>query len=457
MARGKRAAKELSPEEKLQQALVPVEEQSYLVPENWCWVRLGSLLNEIKNGTTIKQDKSGSGYWVTRIESLQNQTIDFNRLGSIVNECDIKDNDWYMAGDIALSHINSADHVGKTALINADMLPLVHGMNLLRLRFNESCIPTFFQYYSQSFQYKEEILARINMAVNQVSINQKQLRSLEFPLPPLPEQHRIVFRIESLFSKLDEAKEKAQAVVEGFELRKSAILHKAFTGELTEQWRKENGVGLDSWTNTIFKSILDVRDGTHDSPEYVDVGYALVTSKNLKDGKITDKNLKYISQDNYNKINARSKVDIGDILFAMIGTIGNPVVIKDKPNYAIKNVALFKNIKKVNPYFVKYYLETKEVRDKMDRDAKGSTQRFVSLEYLRNFPIPIPTEAEQIELVARVDNLLEKEQQAKEAAEAVLSRIDTMKKSILARAFRGELGTNDPAEESSVELIKAVL
>ena len=145
MARGKKAAKELSPEEKLQQALVPVEEQPYPIPENWCWVRLGSLLNEIKNGTTIKQDKSSSGYWVTRIESLQNQTIDFNRLGSIVNKCDIKDTDWYMAGDIALSHINSADHVGKTALINADMLPLVHGMNLLRLRFNENCIPAFFQ------------------------------------------------------------------------------------------------------------------------------------------------------------------------------------------------------------------------------------------------------------------------------------------------------------------------
>lgn len=140
----------------------------------------------------------------------------------------------------------------------------------------------------------------------------------------------------------------------------------------------------------------------------------------------------------------------------MIGTIGNPVVIKDKPNYAIKNVALFKNIKKVNPYFVKYYLETKEVRDKMDRDAKGSTQRFVSLEYLRNFPIPIPTEAEQIELVKRVDNLLEKEQQAKSAAEAALTQIDTMKKSILARAFRGELGTNDPAEESAAELIKSI-
>ena len=154
----------LTPEERLQAALVPESEQPYPVPANWCWVRLGSLLSEIKNGTTIKQDKSGIGFKVTRIESLQNQTIDFGRLGTIVNAQEIKDIDWYLAGDIALSHINSAEHVGKTALINADMLPLVHGMNLLRLRFySECCMPLFFQYFSQSFQYKDEILTRIRL------------------------------------------------------------------------------------------------------------------------------------------------------------------------------------------------------------------------------------------------------------------------------------------------------
>ena len=178
MARGKK--KEiLPPEERLQAALVPQGEQPYEVPKNWCWIRLGSLLREIKNGTTIKQDKSAIGYKVTRIESLQNQTIDFDRLGTIVNEQEIKDADWYWAGDIALSHINSAEHVGKTALINANMLPLVHGMNLLRLRFYSECfMPIFFQYFSQSFQYKDEILSRINIAVNQVSINQTQISSL---------------------------------------------------------------------------------------------------------------------------------------------------------------------------------------------------------------------------------------------------------------------------------------
>ena len=444
MARGKKAAKELSPEEKLQQALVPVKEQPYPIPENWCWVKFSNIMELISGRDVALADCNSEGLGIPYIlgaSNIENNTFTIERWIEAPQVISKK-------GDILLSVKGT---IGKLYIQQEEKVNISRQIMAIR--------PTQILKNKLAYLFLQLVCDELRATGNGLipGISRADILDKTFPFMPLPEQQRIVDHIESLFAKLDEAKEKVQAVVDSFELRKSAILHKAFTGELTERWRKEHGVGLESWINTIFKSILDVRDGTHDSPEYVDVGYALVTSKNLKDGKITDKNLKYISQDDYNKISARSKVDIGDILFAMIGTIGNPVVIKDKPNYAIKNVALFKNIKKVNPYFVKYYLETKEVRDKMDRDAKGSTQRFVSLEYLRNFPIPIPTEAEQIELVERVDNLLEKEQQAKEAAESVLTQINTMKKAILARAFRGELGTNDLTEESAVELIKASL
>ena len=246
-------------------------------------------------------------------------------------------------------------------------------------------------------------------------------------------------------------------MLDSFETRKAAILHKAFTGELTAKWRADYSLGMDSWKHAKFSDVLDVRDGTHDSPQYYDSGYPLVTSKNLKDGQITDKDIKYICQEDYDKINERSKVDVGDILFAMIGTIGNSVVVQVEPKFAIKNMALFKNIGKINPFFVKYYLESKNVMDKMQKEAKGSTQKFVALGYLRAFPINVPTEAEQTEIVRIFDCLFAKEQQAKEAAEAVLEKIDLLKKSILARAFRGELGTNDPTEESALELLKEIL
>lgn len=89
-------------EEKLEESLVPDWEQPYKVPSNWLWTRLGELITEVKNGTTIKQDKTLEGFNVTRIESLQHQTIDFNRLGVIVDESKIKDSDWYEKGDIEI-------------------------------------------------------------------------------------------------------------------------------------------------------------------------------------------------------------------------------------------------------------------------------------------------------------------------------------------------------------------
>ena len=98
---------------------------------------------------------------------------------------------------------------------------------------------------------------------------------------------------------------------------------------------------MKNWVVKKLGEVYDVRDGTHDSPKYVKEGYALITSKNLKNDSLNYDNVNYITEQDYISINKRSKVDVGDVLFAMIGTIGNPIVIKDEPDFAIKNVALF--------------------------------------------------------------------------------------------------------------------
>ena len=283
-------------------------------------------------------------------------------------------------------------------------------------------------------------------------INKTDLQNHKIPLPPFAEQRRIVAHIESLFEKLDRAKALVQSALDSFENRKAAILHKAFTGELTAKWRKENGVELDSWEDKELNQVMDVRDGTHDSPQFHQQGFPLITSKNLKNGLLSFDNVKFISQEDYNKINLRSKVNVNDILFAMIGTIGNPIVIIEEPMYAIKNVALFKSIGKINSRFVSYFFESKAAKDKIDRDARGSTQRFVSLGYLRAFPLTVPSSPEQTEIVRILDSLLENEKTARELSGTV-EKIDHMKKAILARAFRGKLGTNDPSEASVAESI----
>ena len=432
MARAKKETA-LTPEVRLQAALVPDWEWPHKLPENWCWLK---LVESFDNHTDSKKKIKQKDYLVKGKLAVVDQGQEL--IGGYTNDVE-------KSYSGALPIVIFGDHTRCIKFVDFPFAQGADGVKVLRPK--PFYLPKAFYYALQSVNIPNLGYRRHFPLFNKFSI----------PLPPFAEQQRIVDRIESLFDKLDEAKEKAQAVVDSFETRKAAILHQAFSGKLTANWRVEHGISMDSWKCVKFSDVLDVRDGTHDSPTYHDMGYPLITSKNLKDGQITDNDIRYISKEDYEKINERSKVDIGDILFAMIGTIGNPVVVQNEPQFAIKNMALFKNIGRINPYFVKYYLESKTVNDKMQKDAKGSTQKFVSLGYLRAFLIDVPLELEQMEIVHILDNLLVEEQQAKEAAEAVLDQIDLMKKSILARAFRGELGTNDPSEESAVELLKQII
>lgn len=452
----------LTLEEQLEQALVPEGEQPYPIPDNWCWVKLGFILTEIKNGTTIKQDKGIQGFRVTRIESLQNQTIDFCRLGIIINESEIKDSDWYNTGDIALSHINSAEHVGKTAIITKDMLPLVHGMNLLRLRFRPYCIPTFFQYYSQSYQYKAGIISRINMSVNQVSINQKQLSSMEFPLPPLAEQKRIVERIESLFAKLDKAKEKTQAALDSFETRKTAILHKAFTGELTAKWREENGISLESWEVVYLQNVCEINPKKIDTNKLLDdteVSFIPMSCVSDELGTVINFQTKYLNKVKKGYTNFIED----DIIFAKITPCmenGKSAIIGKLTNnigFGSTEFHVLRCGSKLYNRFLYYIVRSQKFRDEAKAVMAGAVgQQRVPKDFIEKYSIILPSLSEQTEIVRLLDNFFAKEQRAKELC-SILDKIDLIKKSILARAFRGKLGTNDPNDENAVELLKQCL
>ena len=152
--------------------------------------------------------------------------------------------------------------------------------------------------------------------------------------------------------------------------------------------------------------ICDVRDGTHDSPSYVDIGYPLVTSKNIVDGKLDLSVVNYISLDDYNKINERSKVDDGDIIMPMIGTIGNPYLVSGFTDFAIKNVALIKfNDEKVNNKYIYYFLNSDKFKGYVAENNRGGTQKFLSLKDIRNMEINIVSLDEQLEIVEILDKI----------------------------------------------------
>ena len=150
--------------------------------------------------------------------------------------------------------------------------------------------------------------------------------------------------------------------------------------------------------------VCDVRDGTHDSPKYVEEGYPLITSKNVINGEIDFTNVNLISKDDLDKINKRSKVDRGDILMPMIGTIGRPTIVDFEKEFAIKNVALIKSDNKtILSGYVKTVLDSVYFAKYLEQNEKGSTQKFISLGALRSFPLPIPDLESQSEIVGNME------------------------------------------------------
>ena len=210
----------------------------------------------------------------------------------------------------------------------------------------------------------------------------------------------------------------------------------------------------ESWKWCHLSEVLDVRDGTHDSPKYVHEGIPLVTSKNLSNGNIDFENIKYITQADADKINERSAVNDNDILFAMIGSIGNPVLVKKDREFCIKNMALFKRYANTNIdmnymywffYFAQYSLKA---------EASGGVQSFVSLSRLREYSFPLPPFAEQHRIVGKIEELLPYVDRYAEAygklEEFNAKFPEEMKKSILQYAIQGKL-VEQRAEEGTAE------
>lgn len=216
----------------------------------------------------------------------------------------------------------------------------------------------------------------------------------------------------------------------------------------------------ETWKWVRLYEILDVRDGTHDTPKYVIKGIPLVTSKNLINNTIDFATTKLISYEDAKNINIRSAVNTDDILFAMIGTIGNPVLVKKDREFCIKNMALFKSIdyKLFDMKYLFWYLQKEQ--DTMRKKASGGVQSFVSLKYLRNYFFPLPPLAEQKRIVAKIEELLPYVEQYEKAYNE-LQELDKrfpgdLQKSILQLAIQGRLLPQRAEEGNAEELYKQI-
>jgi len=202
-----------------------------------------------------------------------------------------------------------------------------------------------------------------------------------------------------------------------------------------------------NWKVVTCGEVVDVRDGTHETPKYVDSGIPLITSKNLKSTGIDFTNVQYISKADHQAISKRSQVDNNDILFAMIGTIGNPVLVEKEREFSIKNTALFKlSGSQVNPKYFLRLLDSSMIRRQLDSATRGGTQKFVSLKVLRGLTFPLPPLPEQ----KRIAQILDAADALRAKRRESIAQLDALVQSTFLEMFGDPIGNHKEFETKNV-------
>lgn len=447
----------------MEDALVPVEEQPFEIPQNWCWIRFEALKNDSDSfydgdwilGENMNPDGDvrllqlsdiGIGEFLDKSDK-HITTETFNELGC--TELHV--------GDIMISRM--AEPIARSCIVPEFDYTVITAVDVAILRCNLKYVNNKYVNYLCNVKWFTDTAMSMARGTTRTRITRANLGRIAVPLPPLAEQKRIVEQIENLFSKLDEAKEKAQAVLEGFETHKAAILHKAFSGELTTQWRQENHIGLDTWEQLYFDDcIKKMQNGIAKRSGSNGIPYVVLRLANLSDDGFNTEDLREIVLDEKEQQNYELKPN--DVLMIRVNgskeNVGKQFLITNQGHWAFcDHIIRIVYRKIVLPQYMVWFSKCEEYRLYVkDNMVSSAGQNTISRKGMTRLKVPLPRVTEQAEMVRILDSLFVKEQQAKEAAETVIDQIDIMKKAILARAFRGELGTNNLGEESSVALLK---
>lgn len=437
----------LTLKEKLKNALVPEEEQPYPIPDNWVWTRLlegfaeckdkyrkpvNAKERESREGVVPYYGTTGQVGWID--DYLTNEHLVLvGEDGAPFFEL-LKDKAYIIEGK---AWINNHVHVVKS---------------FYGIKGNE-----YLKHYLNIFNYNGYV-----NGTTRLKLTQSRLREIPIPMAPLLEQQRIVERIESLFSKLDEAKEKIQMSLDSFETRKSAILYQAFSGELTKKWRKENGIKFKDWDK------VELRERCHINPKKIstkelndnmDITFIPMASVSDVFGEVSMPLIKKLGE--YKK--GYTNFEQGDVLFAKItpcmenGKIAVVGELENNIGFGSTEFYVFRCNENTYNRFIYHFLRWKKFREEAGTVMSGAVgQQRVPKSFLEEYQISFPSLEEQKEIVRILDTIFDKEQDTHKLID-LIENIDLMKKSILARAFRGELGTNIPEEESAMELLKSVL
>ncbi|MCY8488065.1 restriction endonuclease subunit S [Bacillus atrophaeus] len=475
-------------EELLEEALVSEDEKPYEVPENWVWTRMGDVIkiNPSKPKLDLPHDQPCSFLPMNKVNP---QTGKVDSLEEREFEKVKKGYTYFEENDVLFAKITPCMENGNTVIANGLINKFGFGSTEFYVfRTSEKIDERYVYFLLRSEKFRKQARAEMTGAVGQQRVPKKFLESYPFALPPLSEQKRIADKVERLLSKIEEAKQLIEEAKETFELRRAAILDKAFRGELTRKWRRTN-VNIED-AEILYSKIKESKRGKRKKTKEINVdelrysipsnwkwvrlgdvftitsgGTPKKTVPEFYDGNIPwvktgEIKWNYIYE-SVEKITpdavANSSAKIlpkNSVLVAMYGqglTRGRASILGIEATCNQAVCALLPN-DYILPEFLYYYFM--EGYQRFRQIAKGGNQENLSATVISEFIFPLPPLEEQGVIVDIVQGIFTKESMIQEVIEM---NIDHLKQSILSKSFRGELGTNDLSEESAIELLKEVL
>lgn len=470
------------------------------LPKGWAAATFDDVIYSITNGLNGKQNKDGNGIPVSRIESIASQVVDMSRVGYL-DKYDEETLEKYrlQPGDILFSHINSPIHIGKTAICE-NTISLYHGVNLLRIVLSDAIVPKFFNNYCKFIRARGDFSSNAQHAVNQSSLNQKKIKSFKIVIPPKQEQVRIANKLDSILAKVDKAQarlDKIPAILKRF---RQSVLAAATSGELTKhavyqsgdyykslraeidsnakskklkpQSESEvtlahelfDGITWPKWECYPLELLVDpdrgIPYGIVQTGEYQEVGIPTIRCGDVKYLKIKTDALKLVSPEIEEKY-VRTRLKGREVLLAIRGTVGNAAVVTDelidiRANIS-REVAMIPVRDNIDPHYIALLLQSPGGYRALAEKVRGVAQKGINLADVKRFVTPLPCLEEQGDIVKKVGELFNKANKVEKQYLDAKARLDRLTQSILAKAFRGELVTQDPNDEPAEKLLERIV
>ncbi|WLV24645.1 restriction endonuclease subunit S [Aciduricibacillus chroicocephali] len=393
------------------------------IPNGWTVYSLNELLSLIRNGTSEKQNQEKVGQPVTRIETIANRVIDFNKVGFIDESINIEKYKLHR-GDILFSHINSVKHIGKVALYDTEKT-LYHGMNLLLLRPNEKVVSKYLFYLLSSYSVKKYYESNAKQAVNQASLNQYDVQSFTTAYPPVNEQQKIA----AILLTIDNAIEKTEQIIEQTETVKKGLVQQLMTKGIGHTEFKNTSIGKVplEWNIKTFNELLNenvissIQDGNHGSihpksADYVKEGIPFIMANNLHSGEVDIKNCSFISKEQAEKLRKGFSYP-GDVLLSHKGTVGRVAIVPGVSDYVMLTPQVtFYRIDNENVLLKEYlalYFRSEKFQGTLKKLSSQSTRSYIGITNQKKLSITLPNIEEQkkiTKMMSSWDEMLKNEE-----------------------------------------------